>query len=146
MSATELLLSRLNRVRSTGPDTWDASCPGPLHQHGDRNPSLSVKAVDDRVLLRCHAGCGNDEIVTALGLSLADLYDKPLTHCGKPLSRFQRKRYGQARGALKALTHECRLVGVLAEQMAAGFALDPSERDRLKVAIRRVASAQEVAG
>ena len=43
------------------------SCPGPLHRHGDRNPSLSVKdGRNGRALLHCFAGCAYDEIVTAL--------------------------------------------------------------------------------
>lgn len=142
----ERLLPRLDRVRETGPGCWSASCPGPLHQNGDRNPSLSIRQSDDRLLLCCHAGCGNDEIMSALGMTLADLFDRPLGHHKKPLSKFQRKRHGQARDALEALLHEIRVVWCLAEQMAAGFALDPADRERLNQAMTRIANASEVAG
>ncbi len=144
-TAIENLLPRLERVRQTSADSWIASCPGPLHQHGDRNPSLSIRQADDRLLLCCHTGCGNDEIMAALGMTLADLFDRPLDHHRKPLSAFQRKRHGQAREALKALLHECRIVWCLAEQMRAGYALDGADRERLKLAMTRVKNAEAVA-
>jgi hypothetical protein len=46
-------------------------CPGPLHKHGDRNPSLSVKdGRDGRVLFYCFAGCSFEEITAALPASV----------------------------------------------------------------------------
>jgi hypothetical protein len=49
-------------------DMWQ--CPA----HDDRNPSLSVSAgADGRVLLHCHAGCAVEDVLSALGLTLADL-------------------------------------------------------------------------
>ncbi len=131
------LLSRLEGVRQTGPDQWIARSPC----RDDSTPSLSVKAVDDRILLHDFGGNSADEVMRALGLTLADLFDKPLDHHRKPLSAYQRRRYGQAVEALKALAHECRIVYVLAEQMRAGFALDPAERERLGLAIQRVETA-----
>jgi hypothetical protein len=42
-------------------------CPGPLHKHGDRNPSLSVKdGAGGKLLLHCFAGCSFEEIMAAL--------------------------------------------------------------------------------
>lgn len=51
-------------------------CPA----HDDRAPSLSVNpnTTGDGVVLHCHAGCDTDDVVTALGLRLGDLYDEPL--------------------------------------------------------------------
>ena len=50
---------------------WQARCPG----HEDHNASLSVSTgTDERILLKCHAGCPAESVVAALGLSLADLY------------------------------------------------------------------------
>lgn len=51
----------------------DYQCPA----HDDRNPSLSVTATDDRVLVKCHGGCETQDVLAALGLSLSDLYDEP---------------------------------------------------------------------
>ena len=50
-----------------------ARCPA----HEDRDPSLSVKTGDDgRVLLKCFAGCAVESIVSAIGLTVADLYER----------------------------------------------------------------------
>lgn len=43
--------------------TWIARCP----VHHDRNPSLSIAAArDGKVLVRCHAGCDQRDVITAL--------------------------------------------------------------------------------
>ena len=41
------LVSQLEGVRSTGQDRWIARCPA----HDDRSPSLSIREVDDRILI-----------------------------------------------------------------------------------------------
>lgn len=136
-----LLLERLDRVRESGPDQWIARCPA----HDDRSPSVSIKRTNDRLLVYCFAGCDTGAVLAAVGLTLADLFAEPLSNHRKPLSDFQRRRHDQARAALRALTHEVRIVHVLAEQMAAGFALDPSERQRLRQAMNRVENARRLA-
>ncbi len=47
-----------------------APCPG----HADRTPSLHITATSDRILLKCHAGCSTDAILSAMGLVAADLF------------------------------------------------------------------------
>jgi putative DNA primase/helicase len=42
---------------------WLGRCPA----HDDRCPSLSIKAVEDRILLHCFAGCSYEAITAALG-------------------------------------------------------------------------------
>jgi hypothetical protein len=50
-----------------------ARCPA----HDDSTASLSVREGDDgRVLVKCFAGCSVEQIVAALGLSLADLFEQ----------------------------------------------------------------------
>jgi putative DNA primase/helicase len=50
-------------------------CPA----HDDRHASLSVGlGADGRVMLNCHRGCSFDAVVAAAGLTLADLYDRPI--------------------------------------------------------------------
>lgn len=49
-----------------------AQCPA----HEDRAPSLSIDHRGDRTLVICHAGCQVDEVVSALGLTFADLFDE----------------------------------------------------------------------
>jgi len=137
----ELLLPRLDRVKQTGPDSWLACCPA----HDDRSPSLSVKQAEDRLLLHCFAGCEVGDVLAAVGLSLADLFDRPLAHHKAPLSAYQRRRHGQAADAMKALQDELGVIAILSEQIHAGFALDPAERERLELAMSRVKNAREVA-
>jgi len=68
----EDLLGLLQGVRPTG-DGWMALCPA----HDDRNPSLSIKRTEDRLLIHCHAGCAFDAILDKLGLKACDLFDTP---------------------------------------------------------------------
>jgi putative DNA primase/helicase len=69
---TERLLSRLSGVRRTGPDKWQALCPG----HDDHEPSLSIgTGADGRALVHCHAGCDTEnDIVAKIGLAMRDLF------------------------------------------------------------------------
>ena len=63
-------LSRLDGVKG-GHGQWTAKCPA----HDDRQASLSVSVGEGgRVLLKCHAGCSTEDICTALGLTLKDLF------------------------------------------------------------------------
>ena len=72
--SVERLLTRLEDVRETGRDKWIAKCPS----HDDRSPSLSVRQVNDRLLVHCFAGCDALDIVQSVGLSLSDLFaDNP---------------------------------------------------------------------
>ena len=60
---------RLLNGKLLGNGSAQALCPS----HADHNPSLSIGRGDDgRVLLRCHAGCGYSDIVSALSLHEAD--------------------------------------------------------------------------
>ena len=68
----DLVLSRLglNKVKKVS-GGYMARCP----VHDDKNPSLSItEGNDGRVLLKCFAGCSTEEIVKALGLTMADLF------------------------------------------------------------------------
>ena len=49
--------------------------------HPDKSPSLSVRELEDgRVLIHCFSGCGSADVLGAIGLSLADLFEKPIAH------------------------------------------------------------------
>jgi hypothetical protein len=68
------LADRLNGVRWRGDDRIIARCPA----HDDRSPSLSARAGDRGLLLRCWAGCRLDEIAAAVGVTVGALfYDAP---------------------------------------------------------------------
>lgn len=73
MTAEEFL-GRLESVRYRGPARWLARCP----VHADRSPSLSVCQEGNKILVHCFSGCTPQEIVEALGLTMADLFtDSP---------------------------------------------------------------------
>jgi putative DNA primase/helicase len=65
----ETLLSKLGRVRREG-SQWKALCPA----HSDKNPSLSIRQSEERILLYCHAGCPTEAVLAALGMKARDLY------------------------------------------------------------------------
>lgn len=72
MTALARLLQKLGDrvVRASGGTTF-AKCPG----HEDTKASLAIKVGDDgRVLLKCHAGCTNADVVERLGMKMSELF------------------------------------------------------------------------
>lgn len=75
MTARARVLDALNNRGSRGRgNSWQ--CPA----HEDRTPSLSIGNRNDGngIVLTCHTGCHTEDIVAALGLTMADLFDEPL--------------------------------------------------------------------
>lgn len=65
----------LTVIRDRG-DRLECLCPVPAH--GDRRPSLSVAAGKfGGAVIHCHAGCRPDDVVAAVGLTMADLMPEP---------------------------------------------------------------------
>lgn len=82
---TEELLGLLQNVRRT-PRGWASRCPG----HNDKSPSLSIREGDDqKILLRCFAGCTIDEICSALHIQKRDLFPH---QCPERIHAAQRTR------------------------------------------------------
>lgn len=74
MTPIERVLEKLSGVKKDGDSgrQYMAHCPA----HGDIHQSLAVGvSSDDRVLLHCFAGCPLAQIVAAIGLDMADLFD-----------------------------------------------------------------------
>src|SRR4051812_20189001 len=70
--AVARVLGKLNGVKRSGRN-YIAKCPA----HDDSKHSLSIAVGEDgRVLLKCHAGCETDRIVSTLGLRMADLFPR----------------------------------------------------------------------
>ena len=68
---TPTILSVLDQVKKSGSSTWTCQCPA----HDDRTPSLRVTQLDDgRMLIHCFAGCGAAEVLSAVGMSMTDLF------------------------------------------------------------------------
>ena len=60
------LISRLKQAKESVPGKATALCPA----HNDKNPSLSVKLTDQKILFNCHAGCSFTAIVSALNMNI----------------------------------------------------------------------------
>src|SRR5689334_5507768 len=60
MSAAERIASALGGKGSSG--SWIALCP----THDDRKPSLSITDENGKVLVHCHAGCGQEQVIDRL--------------------------------------------------------------------------------
>jgi DNA primase len=54
-------IARALKARRSG-SCWMAKCP----RHDDRNPSLSIREVDGKVLVHCHAGCTQRDVIETL--------------------------------------------------------------------------------
>jgi hypothetical protein len=71
----ELALSRLSGTKPCSGGGWMAKCPA----HEDSTQSLKVDEApdDERLLLKCHAGCGFADIMSAMGLEQRDAFVRP---------------------------------------------------------------------
>jgi len=67
---------------------WTACCPA----HDDREPSLSIRDADGKVLVRCHAGCDQRDVIAAL--KERGLWDGTMR---RPLRRASRRKVAEPR-------------------------------------------------
>ena len=118
--AIEQVLSRLDKVKPSGQHRWRAICPS----HPDRNPSLSVRELEDgTVLIKCWTGCSIDEIVAAIGINLCDL--------------FPGKHPPALRPSKAAVEHE-RMIYRIGFEMQSQGRLEPIDQARFDLAKRRL--------
>lgn len=66
----EEVISRFEQAKSNGRNSYICRCPA----HKDKEPSLSVKDTDDRILIFCHAGCDTLTVLGYVGLEVKDLF------------------------------------------------------------------------
>ena len=131
------IIDRLHAVRARGDGQWSARCPA----HEDRGPSLSVKALPDgRILMHCFAGCGVDNVVGAIGLSLEDLFPPDVGYGHPPIQRRALLSKGQA---LELLAAESMFVAVAAANVAKGLELSADDKARLVKSAGRIALLQQ---
>lgn len=128
------ILSRLDGVRETRPDSYIALCLA----HADLTPSLAIARGDDgRVLLHCWAGCTATEVVESLGLTLADLFERPQEH-----RRPGRKRiWPDYKAMLELLSFEATVILICCQPATEGRQLDEIEHASL---IRAVGNIQKI--
>ena len=123
------LLDRLERVRQTGPGRWVARCPS----HEDRSPSLSIREVDGRVLLHDFGGCETGDVLAALGLSMSDLFERPLGTFARSSSEVV-----PARDVLEILDHEITVASLILADVLDSRTVDNNQWSRLAQCAGRI--------
>ncbi|WP_088286137.1 DNA primase [Ideonella sp. A 288] len=132
----DTLLSRLQRVRRTGPGKWIASCP----TREDKCPSLAIREMDDgRVLLHDFGGDSVEAILAAVGLSFTDLYPTQPGAATKPA-----RRPFSASDVLSLVAFESTVAVVVISDVVNGKGVTEQDFNRLLVAARRLGNAAEV--
>jgi len=105
------------KVSQRGGERAESTCPA----HDDHNASLSITGIHGQTLIYCHAGCDYRDVLAAMQLSPADLYDeKSETYRyddGRTVKRFYdergKKRFAQTgAGPQSTLYHRHRLAAV----------------------------------
>lgn len=130
-----LLLSQLTKVKPNGRGQYIACCPS----HNDRHPSLAIRQTDDgKILLKCFAGCSAYEIVSAVGLSLNDLFPPREANHSAPI-----KNPFPASSVLRCIQSEALIVVTAACNMANGAVLLKEDRERLVTAASRIGACYE---
>lgn len=138
---SQILLSRLDRVKQTGRGRWVACCPA----HDDKNPSLAITETDDgKTLIHCFAGCSMYDVLFSVDLKVQDLFPDAL-----PLPRNALKTakmpFSYA-DALRCISFESTLAAVAAGNIANGVTLTDADKARLMLASNRITHALEVCG
>jgi len=79
------ILALLGKVKKINSNEYQAKCPA----HDDKVPSLHIRQNENKILLNCKAGCTNEGIVEALGLTMSDLFlDSEQHPTGEPTDIF----------------------------------------------------------
>lgn len=135
MTPIETVLARLPKYQSGGNGQHVAACPA----HDDRSPSLSIREADDgKVLLQCFAGCTVEEICSAIGVDVSDLFPKTERHHVPP----RRVRMALV-DAFHCLQYEATVVAIAADMLANGKELSADEHARLRMAVRKLHEVNE---
>ena len=130
----ENFLARLDRVRELGAGRWQACCPS----HSDGTPSLSIKEVSTgMILIHCHAGCSAEQIVSAVGLNIADLFPSRSSEYEGYTPKHRPKLITATQG-LEICAKESLLIAVIASDFAKSTVLSEKDRERLLLAAGRV--------
>lgn len=130
------LLLRLEGVRKEG-DGWRAKCPS---CNGSRRDVLTVAIGDKRILVHCFAGCAQDDVLAAVGLSWKNLQPTRTWPPSKAEDREWRMKQRQVSIGVAAATMQREIVVVAnaASEVAHGRVLDGIDLLRLAQAIAAI--------
>lgn len=137
MSPIDKLLPRLQGVRRVGAGKWSALSPA----RDERSPSLSIRELDDGTLLiHDFGGASVDEVLSPIGLDVADLFP-PRTAAPGQGTAPTRRPYAAAdliRLCAFESTVACIVIADIVRQR------EGADVDRLVEAARRLGEASEV--
>ena len=114
--------------RRSGRD-WLAKCPA----HDDRSPSLSIAERDGRVLVYCHAGCRQLEVIDSL--RARGLWPERERRDWTPA---ERRDWGQRRDDERRACFWAVAVRALAEPLLEGLSVAHPDRPRLAGLLRTI--------
>lgn len=138
MADIDALLSKLDRVRQTGPGRWIASSP----TRSDKHPSLTVRLLDDgRILMHDFGGSSVDEVLGAMGLDWSSLFPLRTMHQAQP-----GRRLIPANDILRCVAFEALVVQCAAATIRKGRTLTDGDMGRLSVAVGRLQAAVDAGG
>lgn len=130
-------LAKLSKSRKTGPANWIACCPA----HADKNPSMTIRELDDgRVLVHCFAGCSVDDILAAVGLTFEALFPDH-----RAVETPAWRRPFPAADVLEAIKEELGVIAIITGDIEEKRAVSESDMARLRLARKRVEHAVMVA-
>jgi hypothetical protein len=136
MTPADKLLSRLGRVKATGPGRWMASCP----TREDKHPSLAIRELDDgRVLLHDFGGEDVATIMSSLGLELCDLFPAAPGGHHKPA-----RRPFNAADVLALVAVESTVAVLVCADVLRQHTVSDADFNRLMTAAQRLGDAAEV--
>lgn len=132
------ILDRLARVKQTRPGSWMAACPCCESRRG--RPLAVSETSDGRVLIYAFCGCSTEDVLGRVGLTINDLFDKPLEHT-KSTSHFKL----QSSEVLAAVSMEATVLAVLASDFLTHRYLSDSDWNRLAATVSRLTDASDYA-
>lgn len=131
------ILSRLQKVKKSGPASWMARCPS----HDDKTASLVITdAGDGKVLLNCFAGCDTHSILQSIGMDWDDVMpEKAIGHRISPT-----KPVIYATEAIGLIRQECQIVLLCAMYYRKGKHVTDDDWERVLLAMERINKALEL--
>lgn len=137
----ELLLSRLLRVRQTGPDRWIASSP----TREDEHPSVSIRVLKNgMIVMHDFGGDSTESILAAIGLNFTALFPENQARGLLNHHKAERRPFNPA-DILACLAFEAAVVLQCANTVRAGSALNAEDHARLVTACGRLVGGMDVA-
>ena len=138
MSNINVILDRLDKVKSYGGGRYKAICPC----HAEKTPSLSLKECDnDTIIIHCF-GCGSNgmDVCDSLSLDIDVLFPEKVGSDYRP-----EKRPFPAMQILECLSFEAQIVSISAKMLLKGDEFTKESVMRLEVASNRIHEALQYA-